>query len=321
MSALARAAVRTVASPCPVCGARDGDVVLRAPAQLARIDQEFAFVRCAACNLTYLRDRVPPEDLARIEGDAGYVLHRGPSAWGPFAPLVRKDLASTDRARVERVTGARRVSPGELVVDLGCGTPTFLAALRRATHARALGLEVVKPDEPLEDAGVELLVAPAGEWPERLRALPPVAAFTLWHALEHDPQPLATLRWMRERLAPDGVVVIEVPDATGDTARWMGAYWPGYHTPRHASVFTPETLRGTVERAGYRVVTHERRGTLPPYTLLALGALDRAGLRFDARTTPAVFPLWAAGYALGYPAFGRREREGMGLQTVVLRAR
>jgi hypothetical protein len=140
----------------------------------------------------------------------------------------------------------------------------------------------------------------------------------MWHDLEHDPAPVETLRWVRERMRPDGVAVVEVPDLTGATARRMGRLWPGLHTPRHASVFAPATLRATVERAGWRVVAHDRRGSLAPWVLVALGALDGAGFRFGRHPAPLVFPLWAAGLALTWPWLGRRTREGLGLQTIVL---
>ena len=37
------------------------------------------------------------------ENGPEYVPHRGPAAWGLFAPLVRRGLAATDRMRVARV--------------------------------------------------------------------------------------------------------------------------------------------------------------------------------------------------------------------------
>ena len=66
-----------------------------------------------------------------------------------------------------------------------------------------------------------------------------VDVVTMWHYLEHDPSPVASLEWVRDRMAPGGVAVIEVPDLDGATARWMGRRWPGLHTPRHASASPP----------------------------------------------------------------------------------
>ena len=47
------------------------------------------------------------------------------------------------------------------------------------------------------------------EWPEEVVAAAPFSAVTLWHYLEHDPAPVETLAWLRERTRPDGVAVVE----------------------------------------------------------------------------------------------------------------
>ena len=301
--------------PCPACGSGDVDPLLEAPAQLVDLDQTFRFATCRACGLAFLRDRVRGEALAALY-DADYPLHRGPALWGPFASLVARDEAAVDAARVARVLASRALGPGDAVLDVGCGRATFLAALARRTGCRALGVDAVAPPDGLE--GVRALAATPPAWPEEIAAAAPFSAVTLWHYLEHDPAPVETLRWLGERMRGDGIAVVEVPDLDGATARWMGRWWPGLHTPRHASVFTPATLATTAERAGWRVLRHERTGTLQPFVLVALGVLDRAGFRFGRHPAPAVFPLWAAAMALTWPWWGRRSREGLGLQTVVL---
>jgi SAM-dependent methyltransferase len=303
------------AVPCPACGSGDAAPVVDAPPQLVDLDQTFRFVACRACGLVYLADRVRPEAVAALY-DADYPLHRGPALWGPFAPFVERDQASLDAARVATVLEHRRLGPGDTVLDVGCGRPTFLAALARATGCRALGVDAV---EQAAVPGVEVFAAMPPDWPATVADAAPFSAVTLWHYLEHDPAPVETLAWLGERMRPDGVAIVEVPDLEGSTARWMGRRWPGLHTPRHASVFTPATLEAVAERAGWRVVHHTRSGTLQPFVLVALGALDRAGFRFGRHPAAAVFPLWAVGMAVTWPWWGRRSREGLGLQTVILK--
>lgn len=303
-------------APCPACGSGDGVPLVDAPAQLVDLDQTFRFVTCRACGLAYLADRVRPEAIAALY-DADYPLHRGPALWGPFASFVERDQAALDAARVATVLEHRRLGGGDTVLDVGCGRPTFLAALARATGCRAIGVDAV---EQAPVAGVEVFAAMPPEWPGAVVDAAPFSAVTLWHYIEHDPAPVETLAWLGEHMRPDGVAVVEAPDLEGSTARWMGRRWPGLHTPRHASVFTPATLEAVAGRAGWRVARHTRAGTLRPFVLVALGALDGAGFRFGRHPAAAVFPLWAAGMALTWPWWGRRSREGLGLQTVVLRS-
>jgi SAM-dependent methyltransferase len=303
--------------PCPACGADRAEPLFDAPPQLVDLDQTFPFVRCASCALVYLRERVRDEHLAALY-DADYPLHRGPALWGPFAPLVARDDERLDEARVRLVLSHRALGPGDMALDVGCGRPTFLARLRRETRCRALGVDAVVPPADSISDGVDFVRAIPPAWPDEVEREAPFSLVTFWHYLEHDPAPVATLEWLREQMRPDGVAIVEVPDLDGWTAKRLGPLWPGLHTPRHASVFTPATLRATVERAGWRVVAHERSGTLSPFVLVALGLLDGAGFRFGRHPAPLVFPLWAAAMGLTAPWL-RRSRPGLGLQTIVLR--
>jgi SAM-dependent methyltransferase len=310
----------TEAVACPGCGALEADKFLDGPPQLIDLDQTFAFVRCASCDLVYLERRVTAGHMAALY-DADYPLHRGPALWGPFAPLVERDQERLDAARVARVIEHRALGADDSVLDVGCGRPTFLASLRERTGCRVFGVDAAPPSDDPRFAGVRAFQATPPDWPGDVERGAPFSVVTMWHYLEHDPAPVETLRWLAARTRPDGVAVVEVPDLEGSTARLLGRWWPGLHTPRHASVFTPRTLREVASRGGWRVVYHARSGTLSPYVLLALGALDRAGFRFGRHPAPLVFPLWAAGMALTWPWLGRASREGLGIQTIVLAPR
>lgn len=314
---MSAAALPTETVACPACGGEDATPVMDAPPQLVDLSQTFRFVRCASCDLVYLENRVRSDAVAALY-DADYPLHRGPELWGPFAPLVARDQAQLDARRVRMVLAHRSLSATDTVLDVGCGRPTFLAALERETGCRAIGLDLTEPPTESVFDRVRVHRAMPPDWPQEISDAAPLSVVTMWHYLEHEPDPIATLRWLRERMRPDGITVVEVPDFDGATARWMGRWWPGLHTPRHASVFTRATLQSTAERAGWRVLHHDRTGTLQPFVLVALGALDRAGFRFGRHPAPPVFPLWAAAMALTWPWLGRSTRRGMGLQTAVL---
>jgi SAM-dependent methyltransferase len=317
--------LRTVPAPCPGCGDDDPRELRSLPGQLLSRPQRFVSGRCGRCGLRYLVDRVVDADQPRLY-DADYPLHRGPGLWGIFAPLVAASLAATDRRRVAVL---RRSLPDlaapDRVLDVGCGRPSFLRRLARETGAEGHGLDLFDDAEAAGEGarrdGVTLHRGLPPRLPETVRARAPFRAATLWHALEHDPEAAETLRTLRDLLEPAGRLVVEVPDGSaGPSARW-GDRWGGLHTPRHASLFEPDTLRRTVEGAGFEVVSQERRGTLPPFVPVALGAVDAAGFRFHRHPAWALFPAWALGMALTWPWLGRPEREGAGLQLLVARPR
>jgi SAM-dependent methyltransferase len=93
---------------------------------------------------------------------------------------------------------------------------------------------------------------------------------TMFHVLEHVPDPVAVVRRTLEWLAPSGLLIIEVPNAGGLGASVFGRAWSGLDLPRHLSHFTPDTLANVVERAEGRIVWcwHQAK---PRYYLWSLG--------------------------------------------------
>ena len=98
------------------------------------------------------------------------------------------------------------------------------------------------------------------------------------HVLEHAHDTQAALEWARRVVEPEGYVVFEVPDATRALARFdYTTVWE-----EHVLYFTPATLRGCLELAGFEVVSLESY----PYSLEnSLVAIVRAG---RVESSPAI---------------------------------
>lgn len=73
---------------------------------------------------------------------------------------------------------------------------------------------------------------------------------TMFHVLEHLPDPLATLRTIGTRLQPHGLLYIEVPNAL----RLCSPHYMFFRA--HTLYFTGQTLRQLLETAGFEVVAH-----------------------------------------------------------------
>jgi hypothetical protein len=81
---------------------------------------------------------------------------------------------------------------------------------------------------------------------------------TIWHVLEHLPEPRVVLEGVRRLLAPSGRLVVEVPNFGSWQARLGGADWFHIDVPRHLLHFDRRALEGLLTRAGFTV---ERRQT------------------------------------------------------------
>ena len=125
---------------CLLCGASDDEEVCRSPAQMATTREPYTFVRCRKCAFIRLSPRVSGDRIARFY-DETYLPHRGASAWGRHASIVEISLARQDRARVRRVGALVRLDRSSRVLDVGCGKPTFLRALRDKTGAAGVGVD------------------------------------------------------------------------------------------------------------------------------------------------------------------------------------
>lgn len=75
------------------------------------------------------------------------------------------------------------------------------------------------------------------------------------HVVEHLAEPLPVLQRLASALKPDGVIYVEVPV---EVRRAMPA---GKEPVTHVNFFIPESLKGLMQRAGYRVATCD----LTPY--------------------------------------------------------
>ena len=66
--------------------------------------------------------------------------------------------------------------------------------------------------------------------------------------------PRATLREARALLAPDGVIIIAVPDAGGLQARIFGSKWLHLDVPRHLYHFNRSSLGNLLQREGFSTI-------------------------------------------------------------------
>ena len=96
---------------------------------------------------------------------------------------------------------------GRSVLDFGCGAGGFLKAIR----AEALSLQGIELQESYREALNSLGIPCLSELSD---VEVPVDVATMFHVLEHLPDPLQVLRQIHNVLTPiDGVLIVEVPHA------------------------------------------------------------------------------------------------------------
>lgn len=237
------------------CGARFSDEVVRRNTP----GEEAALFECGSCGV-YFFDRA-------VAGDAEFYRELGESpkyysSWKWEFDWVRS-----------------RLHPSAEVLDVGCGSGDFLAAIASGVR-RAVGLDWSPAAVALSRArGLDVREGDlAGHAAEFAGGFDAVCAF---HVLEHLPEPAGFLVSLRRCLRPGGSLYLSVPNRMrSDRAPLEPLDCP----PHHITRWSPASLAAIVRRSGLlpaEVVTEPVDLSIPRDRL-------REGIRKGVGNFPAV---------------------------------
>lgn len=228
------------------------------------IPGRYTLRRCCGCGVLYMNPRLTGADL-----DAAY-----PDEYISHQPYRHKNLLSHILYRIRKDRICRAVleyyphAAGK-VLDIGCATGDFLDSMRwygwdaygiePSPHAAAYARNVrhlnvftgTLDDAPYEDATFDIV--------------------TLWHVLEHVPDPVGTLRHIHRLLKPDGLLVFAIPNIESYEAKLFRGAWSGLDIPRHLFVFSPHSVEETLKRSDFETI--HSRGLFGSYSYAMLSLL------------------------------------------------
>ncbi len=204
----------------------------------------YRWLECAGCRLVRLDPFPPPAVLA-----AAY-----PPDYHAFVEPGSRLLHGLRRASERRIARrlVRGLPDGAAVLDVGCSTGALLGAIGELGPYRLHGVELdAEAAAAARRRGIEVR---EGELESAGLPAESMDLVTLQHLIEHVADPLATLSEARRVLRPGGRIAGELPNLASWDAALFGRFWGGGHAPRHLWFFTPETLRRSLERAGFDAV-------------------------------------------------------------------
>jgi len=237
-------------SACLVCGSVGFTPVFQGSDRLYHTTtKQFAVVRCGQCGLLRLDPQPAPEELGRYYPD-NYWFAPDASAASRLEEAYRR-LVLRDHVQFVAHALGSSTARGPLL-DVGCGGGLFLGLMRER------GFSVVGLDNSREAAGIawrrQRIPAVVGDLERVPLRAGSLAALTMFHVMEHLYDPCAYLRAARELLAPDGRLVVQVPNAASWQARLLGRAWNGADVPRHLFDFRDGDMVKILEGAGFEVL-------------------------------------------------------------------
>jgi SAM-dependent methyltransferase len=252
-----------VPARCPLCGAEGAKGAVLSTGHVLPGHPPVTLLRCPACGAAFLQDLTPPDYESDMAEMLDYYVEQGAGIDLIVAPL-------------------QRLTPGSVRRCLEIGG-AFGFALDFSRYA--FGWEVLEVDpSPLAEAGAEALGLPLRRayFSADLDLGPePFDLAVCSEVLEHIAEPHALLAAIRERLSPDGLLVLSTPNlALVRPETEEGALGRALSPGLHLVLYDRRALTWVLEQAGFAAVRIEES----PETLRAFAARSPAAL---ARLRPA----------------------------------
>lgn len=142
--------------------------------------------------------------------------------------------------------------PGGKLLDVGCGSGAYLAAMRH------LGWAVAGVDfDPAAVAAARRAGLDVNCGSLEAQQYPAAAfdAVALSHVVEHLPDPVATLQECARILKPGGRLLLFTPNTASLGHRLFREDWRGLEPPRHLFLFSAGSMDRLLRQAGFAAVT------------------------------------------------------------------
>ena len=299
---------------CYLCGSSAAEPFLTAQDDYTGKPGPFTFVTCRDCGLRYQNPRLTVEAVKAFYDDE-YIAHRRKSDWGVLTGFFNWVMDRHDRQKDACVSQYISLGADSEVLDVGCAVGTFLQKIRARHGSRVAGVDFKDLRNSPTLAGVEFH---CGLFYEQALARGRFDLVTMWHFLEHDYDPMRTLRTAREVMKPDGRLIIEVPRLDSMTFRLFGRRWPGLQAPQHTVLYDRASLIAMVQKAGFEIVDYRPYGAFPAFFYFFAGAAFTLLRGKGLNLSRAIYPYFL-GQILFAPILLFEKQLNFAMQTVVCR--
>lgn len=223
-------------SECPICNNSNFELFLKCRDHTVS-KEVFEIVTCKACGFKFTNPRPDTASIGKYYESQDYISHSNTNT-GLVNKIYHfvKNVAIKNKIRL--IEGLHLEN--KIILDIGCGTGTFLGAMKEN------GWEVygIEPNQKARETATNDYSIPILEEID-LRKLEKIgfSIITMWHVLEH-------VHFLKEKigeiytlLESGGHAIIAVPNYTSWDGRHYKSDWAAYDVPRHLSHFSPEIIK------------------------------------------------------------------------------
>ena len=226
---------------CPSCG--DTSYTLFLQIKDWFLTQEaFELLKCRTCSLVYTTNA--PANIADYYKSDDYISH---SEVKNILSYIYKTIQRfTLRSKKQLLN---EFSPGNKVLDYGAGKGDFTNYLLKS------GFDITgyEPDPGArrlanEKHGITLQASIDSVAGNSLDAV------TLWHVLEHIPNPNEIIQQLLLKLKQTAVIIVAVPNYQSFDADHYKEFWAAYDVPRHVTHYERSSMSFLMNKNGLKVI-------------------------------------------------------------------
>jgi len=231
-------------SNCPICAGTEFNAHLSCRDYTVS-HENFSLKQCVTCQFVFTDPRPDDPSLANYYRSEKYISHTGGSQ-----SLIDNIYLQTRKITLgwKRKLIKKYVSESTLL-DVGCGTGEFLKEMQ-SNGWKISGIEPAdKARKSAEGKTKTKIYSALSEIKEK-----DFNVITLWHVLEHLPDPNQALHQLHHLLNETGTIFIAVPNLKSYDANYYQSYWAAYDVPRHLWHFDQQSMKTILEKNGLQLV-------------------------------------------------------------------
>ncbi len=236
---------------CPVCSGKNIRSFFTASSTHGREmlsgKEKFQYVRCVTCSSIFLIDVTVNTAFYK----KFYTFDKVKEATGSVR-FLEKVISVYSQKRKQGILQLYKGN-GEtkiVILDVGCGTGEFLANLDEKKYEKC-GIELDKQEFAISQRrGLKVYNENILKKNFNNKKFDII---TLWHVVEHIPDPQALMRKIDKLLAKNGIVIMATPNSDSLGFRMAKANWFHMDAPRHLILFNSQGIRMLCRKFGYTI--------------------------------------------------------------------
>jgi len=264
---------------CPLCQSNDNSLLVEH--QNDYYQRKFKYVKCNNCGLVFLNPAPNEKALNFFYSFKNYYSVIPINSKQKFE---KKLELKSNMLRTSILLEYYKLNENTKILDVGSGTGNFASYLNKT-----FGCDVTCIDKDPQalnyiEKNFPEIKTLNGDF-KNANIDTKFDVITMWGYIEHEFDPVITLKKASELLVTEGLLVIDAPNIEGKLAHKSLKDWPYLHSPYHICHFSPNTLSSLAKKTGFNPIELIYRKTgayLLKYSETVLHILYKYNLFFSS---------------------------------------